>query len=442
MWPLLLIAAASLALALVGAVALQALRSLHRLRESAPAEPAARARYERLLADPESLRLAAALLKSLGQVVFLFCACLWSFSGDQHFSWPQWDEVDRWLLPPLVCVVALVLFGELLPPTLAAGGSGRFVRRALPALHVIRRLLSPALELLNVLRRSLLRVVNVKERTERSMEIAEEIYDVVSESDREEDLDAGEREMIESVVELRATEVSEIMTPRTEIIGVPATASLREAARLAAESSHSRMPVFEETIDRVTGVFFTKDLLPLLQSKDFDLDGAIIGSLARKPWFLPETKKVHELLQDFRREKQHMALILDEYGGTAGLVTLEDVLEEIVGPIQDEYDEDEIVEPFRRLADGRVEVDASMSVFDANEELGLELPEGEDFDTLGGFVFSSLGKVPANGERFDHAGIGFEVLEADDRRIHRLRITLPSDGHVPSTGHGERALAN
>ncbi|MBK9385155.1 MAG: HlyC/CorC family transporter [Planctomycetes bacterium] len=442
MWPLVLCAAVSLAVALLGAVALQALRSLHRLREAAPAEPAARARYERLLADPDSLRVAAALLKCAGQVGFLFCACLWAFSGVENFAWPQWEQVDRWLLAPLFCIVALVLFGELLPPTIAAGGSEHFARRALPLLHVVRSGLAPALKLLNVLRRSMLRVVNVKERTERSMEIAEEIYDVVSDSERADDLDAGEREMIESVVELRATEVSEIMTPRTEIIGVPANSSLREASRLASDSAHSRMPVFDETIDRVTGVFFTKDLLPLLQRKDIDLDQTPVGSIARKPWFLPETKKVHELLQDFRREKQHMALILDEYGGTAGLVTLEDVLEEIVGPIQDEYDQDEVIESFRRLEDGRLEVDASMSVFDANEELGLELPESEDFDTLGGFVFSSLGKVPAQGERFDHAGIGFEVLEADERRILRLRITPPASANVPSHGHGESALAN
>ena len=442
MWPLLLLAAVSLALALVGAVALQALRSLPRLRAAAPAEPSARARYDRLLADPDSLRVAAALLESAGEVAFLFSACLWVCSGDETVTWPVCEQVDRWLLPPLVCVVALVLFGELLPPTIAAGGSGQFARRALPFLHLVRKGLSPALKLLNVLRRSLLRVVNVKERTERSMAIAEEIYDVVSESERSDDLDAGEREMIESVVELRATEVSEIMTPRTDIIGVPAKSSLREAARLAAESAHSRMPVFEETIDRVTGVFFTKDLLPLLNSKDVDLDHLAVGSIARKPWFLPETKKVHELLQDFRREKQHMALILDEYGGTAGLVTLEDVLEEIVGPFQDEYDEDEVICTYRRLVDGRFDGVAAMSVFDANEELGLELPEGEDFDTLGGFVFSSLGKVPAPGERFEHAGVGFEVLEADERRILRLRITPPASAHVPAHGHGESALTS
>lgn len=442
MWPLILIAAFSLSVSLIGAVALQALRSLHRMREAGPTEPAARERYERWLADPEGLRLTAAVLKTSGQVVFLFCGSLWAFSGSENFAWPEWAEVDRWLLPPLICIVALALFGELLPPTLAARGTERFARRTLPALHAIRRTLAPAIKLLSLLRRALLRIVNVDERTERSMELAEEIYDVVSDSERSDDLDAGEREMIESVVELRDTEVSEIMTPRTEIIGVSAKATLREATLIAADCAHSRIPVFDDTIDRVNGVFFVKDLLPLMQNKELDLDGTLVGAIARKPWFLPETKNVHELLQDFRREKQHMALILDEYGGTAGLITLEDVLEEIVGPIQDEYDEDELTESFLRLDDRHIEVDASMSVFDANEEFNLDLPEGEDFDTLGGFVFSSLGKVPAAGEKFEHQGIGFEVLAADERRILRLCITLPLSSPTSVSGQGQSATVH
>ncbi len=230
-------------------------------------------------------------------------------------------------------------------------------------------------------------------------------------------LEAGEREMISSIFELRETIVREIMVPRVDIRAVPTHATLMEIVDLLLREGHSRYPVYRETIDQVVGVVYVKDLFRYIREGRTDVTAE---QIMRPAYFVPETKKVDELFREMRQNHIHLAIVVDEYGGTAGLVTIEDLLEEIVGEIRDEYDVEE-VPPIVRIDDRTALVDARMLLEDVNEALGLALPTDE-VDTIGGLVYSQLGHVPAQGEEVTVNGVVIRVEELAGHRIARVRI--------------------
>jgi len=247
-----------------------------------------------------------------------------------------------------------------------------------------------------------------------------EILQVASDGQAEGVMDAAEMEMIESVIEFSDQQAGEIMTPRTDIVALPVEADAEQVLRTFIEAGHTRIPVYDGDIDHIVGILHAKDLLRR-EAEPFDL-----RRIMRKPFFIPETKRLDELLREFKARKQHMAIVLDEYGGTAGLVTVEDLIEEIVGDISDEYDRPESA-LMKRLDDHTVEVDGRMYIDDLNDALGLNIPEEEDFDTVAGFVSSELGTIPKVGESLTAYGATFTVLAADDRKVTRLRVELPKE---------------
>ncbi len=224
--------------------------------------------------------------------------------------------------------------------------------------------------------------------------------------------------MIEGVIEFHDLPVSEIMTPRTDIVFLHAESPLEDVKRIAGESGFSRYPIFEKSRDDVVGVVHVRDLLA--RTGDMPAQTAV-RELMRPPYFTPETTPVGELLEDMRRRKVHLAILLDEYGGTAGLVTLEDILEEIVGEIEDEFSPAE-EEPIVELGRGRAQLSGRARIEDVNEALGTELPQDMDFETVGGFVFHVLGHVPQKGETVVHWPVRLTVLEASDRQATRLLL--------------------
>ncbi len=251
----------------------------------------------------------------------------------------------------------------------------------------------------------------------------EEIRTIVTEGHREGLLEEDAREMIEGIIELGDADVSQIMTPRTDLDMMHVDLSWEEMLKYVIKVGHTRIPVYRKNRDDIIGILYIKDLLPELAKANGDPRRSL-GELLRKPHFVPETKKVDDLLEEFQQTRNHMAVVLDEYGGVSGLVTIEDVLEEIVGEIVDEYDE-EVVEEIRRIDDNSCEVLGRAHVDEINQELGLDLPDDRDFDTIGGFVFSELGRVPAEGESIDWQDeVRITVLEATGRRIERLKIEL------------------
>lgn len=238
---------------------------------------------------------------------------------------------------------------------------------------------------------------------------------------------SDEREMLRGVFEFSGTVAREVMTPRTEMVAVPVDVSLDEAVRVATESGHSRIPVYEGTIDSIVGILLVKDLLPVLADAARCEGGAFdVRTLMREPEFVPDTKPVNLLLAELRRDGVHLAVVLDEFGGTYGVVTMEDLLEEIVGEIRDEYDEEEPEEEFAHAPNGDVLIDGAAAIGEVNERFGLALPE-EDFDTLGGYIFGALERVPAAGDEVRVDGpdgpVALRVEETEERRVAVVRLS-------------------
>lgn len=250
----------------------------------------------------------------------------------------------------------------------------------------------------------------------------DEIRTIVTEGHREGLLEEDAREMIEGVIELSDVDVSEIMTPRTDMVSIASSLSWKEALEFIIEAGHTRVPVYEANRDDIVGILVTKDLLPEL-AKGPNEPAQPWTALLREAYFVPETKPVDVLLQEFQRTGNHLAVVLDEYGGVSGLVTMEDVLEEIVGDIVDEYDQD-LGDGIKRISQGVAEVQGKVRIDEINERLELALPENGDFDTIGGFVFSELGHVPLVGEELVRDQVRITVIEATQRRILRLRIEV------------------
>jgi CBS domain containing-hemolysin-like protein len=231
-------------------------------------------------------------------------------------------------------------------------------------------------------------------------------------------LEAEEKEMIQGIFEFSETTVREIMVPRVDIISLPLTAGVEDVIRILKEEGHSRLPIYRDNLDNIAGIIHVKDLLPYLQNGQVKVE---LAAVLRQAHFVPEGKKIDDLLRQFQREKFHMAIVVDEYGGTAGLVTLEDVLEEIVGEIQDEYDTETPL--FQKLDNDTFLADARINIWEVNEILGDRLiPEEEDYETLGGFIFSLTGNLPRPKESFDYGDLHFVVEELSGKRIGKIRI--------------------
>jgi len=231
-------------------------------------------------------------------------------------------------------------------------------------------------------------------------------------------LDKEEQEMIESVLELSETTADEIMTPRTDIVAVEVNCDLQTILETINTAGHTRVPVYEDNIDNIVGLIYAKDLLAEIGKNPADFK---LRDKMRDAYFVPETKPLRVLLHEFQNKKQHIAIVLDEYGGTAGIVTLEDILEELVGEITDEYEKTP-PEPIKKVDRNTIEVDARTYVDDLNDQFEWNLPEDEDYDTIGGFVFSRLGYVPKTGESFDYENLKFTITSAEARRIKHIRI--------------------
>ena len=258
----------------------------------------------------------------------------------------------------------------------------------------------------------------------------EDIRTIVSEGHREGLLEEEAREMIEGVIELGDADVSQIMTPRTDMVSLPAALSWEEMLQQVINAGHTRIPVYGRNRDDILGILHTKDLLarvgpPARQRAE------PWTKLLRQPVFVPETKPIDALLQELQRGRNHMVVVLDEYGGVSGLVTIEDVLEEIVGEIADEYDPAH-VEGIRDLGPGVCEALGRVHIDEINERLGLGLPEDADYDTIGGFVFNELGHIPTAGEDLVWQNVRITVLDATRRRIERVRIEVLNAAGLPT----------
>lgn len=345
------------------------------------------------------------------------------------FDWVRREEL---LFGGLLAIVAagLVLFVQ----TFARGLAAARAERMAVALYMPLRALGPFTQLLtwpwrvlsDLILRALFRV-RPEDRVATSEEDLRILVDAVEETEA---LEEEEREMITSIFEMSDRDVSQIMVPRIDVIAAEAATSVSEAADLLLSSGHSRLPVYEGDLDQILGVVHLRALTMALREGRGD---ATVAELARPMHAVPETKKIDELLHEFQEQHLQMALVADEYGGTAGIVTIEDLLEEIVGEIRDEYDVEE--ERVQVVSDTEAIMDARVSIHDANEVVPLGV--GDDkYDTIGGLVYDRLGKVPAAGDVVELDRCTIRVLSTRGRRVHRVQITMAEHGRPEANGAG------
>jgi CBS domain containing-hemolysin-like protein len=327
-----------------------------------------------------------------------------------------------YVLAFLVGVVIFSVFSLAIPDALAKYAGERVLSRTYGVLMVCSVVAAPVIYVLHLYDGFVRRLAGVPQATpeERHEEKQEEFLEDLEQHRMEGAVDAEEQEMIENVLELRGGMADEIMTPRTDLIAVDVNADLPTVVETIRRAGHSRLPVYENGIDNIVGLIYAKDLLEEIGK---DPAGFRLRDRMREVYFVPETKPLRALLREFQQQKLHIAVVLDEYGGTAGIVTLEDILEELVGEIADEYEKTP-PESVRKIDENTIEVDARTYVKDLNEQYSLDLPEDEDYDTVGGFVFSRLGYVPKAGESFDYKNLKFTITSAEPRRVKRVKIQI------------------
>ncbi|HEX5591590.1 MAG TPA: hemolysin family protein [Candidatus Limnocylindrales bacterium] len=312
-----------------------------------------------------------------------------------------------------------IVFGELVPKTLALAHQESFALSLAAPVDFLGRLLRPIVAMLTWTTETIARLLGAEVTAEQQIS-ADELRLIVERGGEQGILEAEEEQMINAVIELGERRVHEVMVPRVSIVGIRIDATFEEAIDLVVEEGHSRIPAYEESVDEVVGILYAKDLLPYLKS-----DAAprpALRALLRPPVLVPESMTIDDLLHELQRRKVHLAIVLDEYGGTAGLVTIEDLLEEIVGEIQDEYDVEEpmvvrISEDEARI-DGRADVDELRELFD----IELELEDEEEYDTLGGLIYHRVGGVPAPGDTVKIDGLTLTVETTDNRRVGKVLV--------------------
>lgn len=338
------------------------------------------------------------------------------------FARPGYDtlKIMDVILALIISLAIFSLLGLAIPHAWAKYAGEVTLSRAFRTLRFFTALTMPVMYIFALYDELVKRLAGITEATEEEIqeEKEEEFLTDLEKQKIEGVVDEEEQAMIENVLELSDTTAGEILTPRTDIIAIDVTSDLFAILKTVNDAGHSRYPVYEENIDQIIGMVYAKDLLTEIgkNSADFDIKEKI-----RQAYFVPETKPLRQLLHEFQTQKLHIAVVLDEYGGTAGIITLEDIIEEVVGEIEDEYEET-TADPNVQIDDNTVEIDARTYIDDINDQFEIELPEDEDYDTVGGFVFSYLGYIPKTGEQLEYENLRFTITLAEARRVSRIRI--------------------
>jgi len=335
----------------------------------------------------------------------------------------------------VILALFTIIFAELVPKTIALAYAERVALALAVPVDVLARALGPLIAVLTGITRAIAGMLGATVSNEAQI-TAEELRLIVERGGEQGILEAEEEQMINAVIELGERRLHEVMIPRIAIVALPAKSNLEDAIDVVVEEGHSRIPVYEESIDEVVGILYAKDLLPFLKAGSDPRPE--IRSMLRPPVFVPESMTVDDLLHEFQRRKVHIAIVLDEYGGTAGLVTIEDLLEEIVGEIQDEFDTEEpmvvrISDDEARI-DGRADVDDLAELFDIT--LGLE--DEDEYDTVGGLIYHRIGGVPKPGDQVLVNGLTLTVETTDGRRVGKVLVVRERRDDRPEDDEGDR----
>jgi putative hemolysin len=328
-----------------------------------------------------------------------------------------------------VMTILVLIFGEITPKSIAVHHPVAFARAVIRPVHLLSVVLYPVGRGFAWFTTMVLRAFRIEPSND-PLITENELRMMLRSAEESGVIEATEQEMIRGVIDLEETVVREVMTPRVDVVGIAEDASLRDLLAATTEHGYSRLPVFRESLDDVRGVVYARDLLKYLGRND-DLETTRVAELMHPPQYVPETSSVLDLMRDMRLRKNHLAVVVDEFGGTAGLVTLEDIIEEITGEIYDETDEEEDLD-FEELADGSVRIRAAVHLEEVEERFRIDLDDdGEgEYDTLAGYLISQIGRIPQVGESWVVPGLRFTVEEADERRVSIVR----AEPHAPDEG--------
>jgi putative hemolysin len=369
---------------------------------------------DQIVANVEKLTLAS----SFYRFVFNMLTLLLLFAAFVHPSAEL--TISTYMFVFIVAAAIFSIFGLAIPHAWAKYAGEKVLSRSYKLLLFSAKATSPIIQTLKLYDGFVRRLAGIVEVSpeEQQEEKQEEFLTDLEQHRIEGTVDEEEQQMIEKVLELSDHTADQIMTPRTDIVAIEVNSDLETVLQTITKAGHTRVPVYESNIDNIVGLIYAKDLLSEIGKNPAEFK---LRDKMRQAYFVPETKKLRALLHEFQNQKLHISVVLDEYGGTAGIVTLEDILEELVGEITDEYEEIP-AEPIRQIGQNIIDVDARTYIGDLNDKFELNLPEDEDYDTVGGFVFSRLGYVPKTGENFDYENLKFNIASAEARKIIRIRI--------------------
>ncbi|MHB9037234.1 MAG: hemolysin family protein [Armatimonadota bacterium] len=356
-----------------------------------------------------------------------------------HVPYATAQAVSVFVITMVIGFFTLVL-GEIAPKNLAMQRAEKFALAVAGPIRLMSFLMLPAVKVVGFFADLVVRPFGLHATFSSPVLTEEEFKMLVQAGEEEGVIELEEKEMIHSIFDFTDTVARQVMKPRTDMHAAPITSTLDELLDVITTTGHSRIPIYEENIDNIVGVVHAKDLLPILRQEKRLLD---IKTVMREAYYIPETKEVDELLAEFKLGNIQMAIVRDEYGGTAGLVTVEDLLEEIVGEIRDEYD---IEEPLIQIIDeDHATVSARMNIDELNDEMGFAIPESEDYETIGGFVFDIFGRQPAEGESISHENLDFTVEKVEGGRLHTIavaRTERPKESEDESTSTNGKSKSN
>ncbi len=336
-------------------------------------------------------------------------------------------------------LILSVVVGDYIPRILGTHYPERSLQNCAPLSSVFLFISFPITYVFLRFTRSLSRTVYFDHLHEPNTQAKQEIIEIVQEAKLSEELDETEKKLLTSLLSFCEHLTREVMIPRVDVCTLESNTTIREAAKLLEEEGYSRAPVYEDNVDNIVGILMYKDILgKFMEYEQKGNDPAVleapISSIQKPPLYTPETKKISDLLQDFRKKQTHMAIVVDEYGGTEGIITIEDILEDIVGEIADEYDVEE--EMFTSLTDGTWIVDPRMSILDSEEQLGIKIPQDGDYDTIGGYIVHCAGEIPHKGFTVQSDEFEVEVLKSNERNVEKVKIRPRSN--VNDVGSPER----
>jgi putative hemolysin len=347
--------------------------------------------------------------------------------SESGISWIR--ESSGWLSLGIIVVslgFLVVVFGELVPKSLALRSAEKVALRVAPAMQFVETALRYPALILSGASNLLLVPFNTRQAHAESGISEQEFKLILEEGTRRGVIDKTEQELIGSIFEFTDTTAKEVMIPRPDVVALSMDMSRERIIKTVLEEGYSRMPVYRGTIDNILGVVYTKDLLGLMEYRDL----IILQDVIRPAFFVPETKKISQLMRELQHRKIHIAIVIDEFGGTSGIITMEDILEEIVGEIHDEYDED--LKDVEQASDGTFLVNARMPIKEFNERFAAEIPPADDYETIGGLLQKLTGKIPEIGEEITHDNLSFTVMKKSQRRIRQVRLRKKDPG-VPQS---------